>query len=85
MKALLNSFCLSAHIVVFHPQKRQNSLKKPESKRFDSFLSAPSGSAKYHYENKTFTGDMVDLSVAAVLVDEQTQTKETVRCDFLIH
>ncbi|KAJ7370789.1 DOMON domain-containing protein frrs1L [Desmophyllum pertusum] len=42
---------------------------------------SPSGSAQYHFTNRTFTGDMVDLSVPATLVDEQSQTKETISKD----
>ncbi|KAL9950259.1 hypothetical protein ACROYT_G042734 [Oculina patagonica] len=48
---------------------------------FSHGKTSPSGSAQYHYDNKTFTGDMVDISVAAVLVDEKSQTKETISKD----
>lgn len=37
----------------------------------------PSGSAQYHYRNRTLTGAMVDLSVPAILFHEEA--KKTVR------
>ena len=49
---------------------------------FVVFFLAPSGSGQYHFENRTFSGEKIDLSVAATLVDGQTQVKDTVRCEY---
>ena len=46
---------------------------------FVVFFLASSGSGQYHYKNRTFWGEKIDLSVAATLVDEKTQVKDTVR------
>ena len=52
---------------------------KIQSERFIFVSSGPSGSAQNHgHINRTFTAEIVDLSVAATLVDEQSQ--DTVRC-----
>ena len=48
------------------------------------FFLAPSGSGQYHQKNRTFSEDKIDLSVAATLVDGQTQVKDTVRCKYSI-
>ena len=48
------------------------------------FFLAPSGSGQYHFENKTFWGEKIDLSVAATLVDGKTQVKDTVRYEYSI-
>lgn len=45
---------------------------------------APSGSGQYHHKNRTFWGEKIDLSIAATLVDEKTQVKDTVRCEYSI-
>ncbi|CAH3172489.1 unnamed protein product [Porites evermanni] len=41
----------------------------------------PSGSGQYHVKNRTFSRDKIDLSVAATLVDGQTQVKDTITKD----
>lgn len=41
----------------------------------------PSGSGQYHQKNRTFSRDKIDLSVAATLVDGQTQVKDTITKD----
>lgn len=51
---------------------------------FVVFFLAPSGSGQYHVKNRTFSRDKIDLSVAATLVDGQTQVKDTVRCEYSI-
>ena len=51
---------------------------------FSLFL-ASSGSAGYHYKNKTYTPDEVDLAVPATLVDEQSQVTDAVRCAEQFH
>ena len=51
---------------------------------FVVFFLAPSGSGQYHQKSRTFSGDKIDLSVAATLVDGQTQVKDTVRCEYSI-
>ena len=45
-------------------------------------FSAASGSGLYHSRNRTFTAEMVDISVPAILIDGQSQIKNIVGYDF---